>query len=69
MKELLKEFGAIGLRVLLFIIGFCACLSMLSGALVVMTTMGVWNSIVTAIVPSILFGIWVAHLTKQDLED
>ena len=69
MKELLKEFGMIGLRILLFIIGFCACLSMLSGALVVMTAMGVWNSIVTAIIPSILFGIWVQHLTKEDLED
>lgn len=69
MKELIKEFGKIGVRLLLFAIGFCACMSMLSGMLVVMTTMGVLKSILTAIIPSILFGIWVQHLTKEDLEE
>ena len=69
MKEALKEFGRIGVRVLLFLMGFCACFSMFSGALVVLTSMTLFDSLLSSIIPGILFGLWCQHLTKEDYED
>ena len=69
MKDILKDLGLVGLKTLMFLAGFCACLSMFSGALVVLTTMTVFDSICTSIVPAILFGVWCQHTVKNDLKD
>ena len=68
MKEFFKEFGYVGAKVLLFLAGFCACLSMLTGAAVVLTAMNLLDSILVSIVPSLLFGWWCQHLNKRDYE-
>ena len=69
MKDILKELGNIGVKLILFLAGTCACFSMLTGAFVVLTEMTFWNSICIAIIPSILFGIWCQHLKQSDLKE
>ena len=69
MKDILKDLGVLGVKVLMFLAGFCACLSMFSGALVVLTQMGILNSILTSIVPGILFGIWCQSTVERDLRE
>ena len=69
MKNFLKEFSIVGLKILMFLAGFCACFSMFTGALVVLTTMTLWNSILSSIIPGILFGIWCSSTVQKDIEE
>lgn len=69
MKEILKDLGILGVKVLMFLAGFCACFAMFTGALVVLTQMTFLNSILTSIAPSILFGIWCQSTVERDLKE
>ena len=69
MKEILKDLGILGVKVLMFLAGFCACLAMLTGALVVLTQMTILNIILTSIIPAILFGIWCQSTVETDLKE
>lgn len=69
MKETLKELGILGVKVLMFLAGFCACFAMFTGALVVLTQMTFLNSILTSILPAILFGIWCQSTVETDLRE
>ena len=69
MKDILRELGIVGVKVLLFLAGTFACFSMLTGAFVVLTQMTFWNSICVAAIPSLAFGIWCQHLKKSDLKE
>ena len=69
MKELLKDFGVMGLKVLMFVIGTFACYGMLIGCFVMITEMTFWNSMLVAIVPSILFGLWCQSTIETDIKE
>lgn len=69
MKQTLKELGILGVKILMFLAGFCACFAMLTGAFVVLTQMSFLSSIGTSIIPSILFGIWCQSTVQTDLRE
>lgn len=69
MKDVLKDLGVLGVKVLMFLAGFCACFAMFTGALVVLTQMTFLNSILTSLLPAILFGIWCQSTVERDLRE
>lgn len=69
IEELFKGIELIKLKLLMFAAGFCACESMLTGLLTVLTANGFWGSLTVSLVPSLAVGIWCAMTTEKDLKE
>lgn len=65
IDELEQHSAIIAFKLLMAAIGFCCCFAVFVGACFGLTQMSFLQSVLTAIIPSMLFGVWCSYSAKE----